>query len=424
MQNDIKSQNAATNQQIDDEIKELSKINNFINIDNSHNFVYLHLLIFATSLFVHYVLFSLSIFYWLSIITFLFGSIFLITVGLYLHRLTTKWDRSIKEGVLKLWNNCIKLSIKNYRLLREYKEIHNHHNLINDTIDSGNRDSFSNFVNRAQRITSLTREEKDTESFIIQANDEFENREKMESISTINDIFLKIHRYITLCYYLSFIKPTDEIELRHNTLYINIKNESILNKRNRKLEKTINSLPSMYKIELVNVWKNIDGDKSEKFLTIVPCKWMIYEYRNLFRYLAMSKHFKNVYSFADFNDLEQNVFEICGTIQNIFRTDIEYVPKPFINLFTTLSSYFTLMLDNYLAYVLVHGFMTGNGVFVPLLIGVVFHILIVKIISSLNNMIFQMKNPLKENVEIEKIDERIETIFTEMSALTNLSKTF
>src|SRR6185503_2773941 len=98
--------------------------------------------------------------------------------------------------------------------------------------------------------------------------------ERMESYEWIRNSIDRINKYIRLCYYLSFINSNDNLEIRQNNIYVNINTESI-----------INNIPLEYKYELMNVADNIDKNASNKLLVIVPCKWIIYEYRNIFRYL-------------------------------------------------------------------------------------------------------------------------------------------
>lgn len=387
-----------------------TKTYNYIKyIDSYRNQIYLHSSIVLIHMILYYIIVSsLSVLlYWINIITTLVSSIFIVMLSIYLYILISSWNISINNNLIRFWDLCTQISIKNYRLLREYKEVYDYH-----------------YSDIKKKITdNKTNIKKDIESYVTYVLDN-DASERMDSYEWVENLIYKICNYIKISYYLSFIRPSDKIELINNDIRINIKTDYVLNKRNRKLEETINNIPREYKIELLKAWSLTDRNESNGFLTIIPCKWITYEYRNLYRYLHCAKYFKYIYSGfdKDYAEIENIVGEICQILNNIFRRDTVYIPISFIKAIEVISDMFMYTIDNFIAINLLSNIYNTGSLIVPLFFSIIFHIMLVCIKNILTDMINQIKNPLDTSDNLLNIDQRIETIFTEMNAIITNGK--
>ena len=354
---------------------------------------------------------------WIGCITAIIGFIYSIMSGVYLFKVIRSWDISIRLGLMKFWNLCTQLSIKNYRLIREYREVYQHHY---GDIKMRCSDKFSTVNHKESFSTSKQEQYQDAElkkyiDYVIK-ND---ISEKMESCDWIRLAVERINQYVRLSYYLSFIEPEDCLELRQDNIYINVGTQSVMNKRNRKLESVINEIPLNYKHELVNAWINLDKRQSDKMLIIIPCKWIMYEYRNMFRYLHCAKYFKNIYaSFdKDYSEIESTVYVLCSVLQDIFRRDIIYLPVSFLSIFNMITDTLLIILDNFIAINIVSCFFTSGAIIVPLIMSCIIHVIVCCVILAISKSLDDIKNPLKECTDLENIDHNIETIFNEMKVI-------
>lgn len=378
-----------------------SKLYNYINyIDTYRHDMYNHFIIIIVLGLLYSTLGNgINVLYqWICCISAIIGFIYSILSGVYLFKVIGAWDSSIKSGILKFWNLCTQLAIKNYRLMREYREVYQHH--YNDII---------------ARCFDKDAETKKYVEYVMK-NDA---TEKMENYDWIRITIEHVNQYIKLCYYLAFVQSNDCLELRQDNIYVNIKTESVLNKRNRKLEILMNEIPIEYKHELVTSWNNIDKTQSDKMLILIPCKWIMYEYRNMFRYLHCAKYFKNIYgSFdKDYTEIESIVYEMCSVLQDVFRRDTIYVPHAFLSLFCMLSDTLLIVLDNFIAINIISCFVSTGSLFVPVIISCVMHSILYCIIISISKSIDEIKKPLIHCTDLENIDKKIETIFNEMKVL-------
>jgi hypothetical protein len=308
--------------------------------------------------------------------TYLFSLIFSVMFAIYLFKVIFSWDSAIKNGLIEFWDICINLAMKNYRICKEYREIRQYSSAKNN--DEGH-------------------------------------------MKNINGVVEKINQYIRLSYYLSFLCPTDCLDLKQGVVYVNIRSESILNKRNRKLEVIVNSLPIECKNELFKTWVSTDRNRSDRFLVILPYKWIIYEYRTIFRYLNHLKQQINQmdgnYFDSDRREIEQMCNKMCVLLQNMFRRSTVYLPKPFITMFNIISDILVIMMDNQLAVTVAYYLAQSSAFLIPILFGCVFHLIAVSAIHTLTNLIGEIENPLKEHTDLDHIDQKIETIFQEMKAI-------
>lgn len=398
-------------------IKREPKLYSYINyLDTYRHDLYNHAAIMTVLIIMYSTLGSGidGLYRWICCVSGIIGFIYSIMAGVYLFKVIRSWESSIRSGLLKFWNLCVQLSIKNYRLMREYREVYHHHYgditmRCSDKFDSGtNKDKNS-------RCSEQEAELKKYVDYVMK-NDA---TERMESYDWIRIAVERINQYIKLSYYLSFIAPEDCLELRQENIYVNVGTQSVMNKRNRKLESIINEIPMDYKHELINAWTHLDKKQSDKMLIIVPCKWIMYEYRNMFRYLYCAKYFKNIYSSfdKDYAEIESTVFELCSVLQDIFRRDTIYLPASFLSMFNMLTDTLLIILDNFLAINIVYCFFTSGAVFIPLIMSCTTHVIVYCVILAISKSLDEIKNPLRECADLENIDHKIETIFNEMKVI-------
>jgi hypothetical protein len=416
-------------------------------IDMYRSVVYYHVSFILAMVIIYFTLSSGidNIYRWISALSFIFATIYSVISGVYISKLLSSWNNIVKNGLEKFWHVCTAFSIKNYRIIREYREVYQYHykdilsniskskSLISptslpSTSDLGNRSNRNNHSNHSNYSNSddsndfnnsnihvLDEETKTYVEYVLK-NDSTERMENYEWIKASID---RINQYIRMCYYLSFISPNDVLDISGGNLFMNIKGESISNKRNRKLESIVNTLKQEYREELVETWSSVKKHASNGILVLLPCKWIVYEYRNIFRYLHCAKYFKNIYSSFtnDYNDLENTAYELCSTVQELFRHNTINIPKVFLNFHSILTEGIVLCLDNFIALNIVSCFMISGSIIVPLIISVIFHIVSLCIMYYMGGIIDELSKPIKINPELENFDEQIETIFNEMRVL-------
>lgn len=346
---------------------------------------------------------------WMYFIGGVVGALYIATSSIYLFKIIKSWDKSFRSGIIRLWDLSTQLSIKNYRLTREYKDIYQFH--------------YNDIVSKLSTDTKDSDQNKDLHKYVkyILKND---TSEKMDDYTWCMESINRVNQYIQLSYYLSFLGPNDKLEMKQNNIYVNITSESVMNRRNRKLESMMNTVPLEYKNEIIDTWTNVDLNNSDKFMVMIPCKWIIYEYRNLFRYLYCAKYFKNIYTLfeKDYTDIENLVHLICRTLQDIFRRDTIYLPDSFVKFYSLMGDGILLILDNLIAINILYcaAFSISYWHTLIMLFMMVFvHVVVHCIIISINNLINAIKNPLREKSFEEKsdVDTRIETIFNEMKII-------
>lgn len=134
-----------------------------------------------------------------------------------------------------------------------------------------------------------------------------------------------------------------------------------------------------------------------------------------------AKYFKEIYANfeKDYNEFDRIILDICSTLQDIFRRESIYLPMPFMNLFHFVSDVFIFILDNFIAVNLLSYFYTVGllSLIAPVSISFVLHAVCMCLIYSVKDMIDQIQHPLKESDNLEQIDRKIETIFSEMNAI-------
>jgi hypothetical protein len=385
-------------------------------IDKYRQSVYVHFPIvgLATLVYSSFYTSTPSLYDWMKIIIFAVGSIYSILTSIYLFTIIGMWRSKIVDGIEKLRDNAIELAIKNYRLIKEYREVYHHHygDILSRCTDRYNKGQIGQ-IKHNDTLDETNKDEsiKEYVKFVLK-NDV---SERLESYEWIRASINRINKYIKLCYYLSFIKQTDEMEIKHNKkISLNIVSESVLNKRNRKLESILNEIPNHYKNELIYAKNNLDNIDSGS-LVYIPCKWIVCEYRDIFRYLMCAKYFNKIYSSfdQDYMEIENTVNRLCTSIQKLFRR--EYVlPQPLIDLHSIISDCLIFTIDNFMALNLLNSFFTSGAIIVPILGSIIFHIILICAVSGIKDMITKTQKVIDQKDDLETMDKDIENIFNEM----------
>jgi hypothetical protein len=240
----------------------------------------------------------------------------------------------------------------------------------------------------------------------------------------INCHINSIYNYIKLSYYLSFIKQCDTLTLNNNKIMVNIDSESIHNKKNRELERKINCMDTEYILELYNTWCNIDHNESKLFLILLPYKWILLEYRSLFRTIH-NNYIKTelcdpIQNFnTDYCKIENIVNKLSSTIHNVFRNDIIPVPKFYLSFINYIIDVFLFIIDIYLSMTLLSYFSMGY-IIVPVITCILFHTIIVSVIYTIKNMISEFNyNFDKTNNNNFDISDTLNIIINESIQLFN-----
>jgi len=398
-----------------------SKINlnteNYINcIDSNRQKLYFHLVITIVASIVYSTLpTTVEVLYnWISHLCIFLGLLYCVCTGIYLIRIINRWDVQLNDGFIKFRDACINLSIKNYRLLKEYREVYHFHynDILKQCISKYKTGEIKGIGGINGNDASIDDSLNSYVNFVLCSDP----TEKLETDEWMKHIIDRINRYIKLCYYLSFLKRTDQISIDKEKIFVNIVSESILNKRNRKLESTMNCIPLDYKNELVNTWNTINSTNTNDLMIVLPCKWIVYEYRNMFRYLYCAKYFKQIHNVfdKDYQEIENIVKELVHHLQKLFSKD-EALPDSFKTFYSMLSEVLIFMLDNFIALTLAASVFTGSFL-VPIIIGLITHTIMVCTIGSVQEMIdtTTIKNLINCTQDLESVDGRIETIFEEM----------
>lgn len=384
--------------------RDLNLYNYMFYINLYKNDIYFHIgTIFASMILYSMLIPSLpQLLNWISSISLIIGTVLVSLISIYIYKLIDSWDKTVHSGLIEFWNLCLKLAVKNYIIYREYNEIYHYHykDILRDCyehidISNGNTKTYSNYV----------------------IENDLEHR--MEKQEWITESFTKIVNYIKLSYYLSFLNRDDVLEMKSDKIFVNISSESILNKRNRKLEQLINWFSESDKSEIVKAWDTIDKESSERFMVTVPFKFIVYEYRKIFKYLYSAKYFKDVFSILekDCTEIENLAFEICGSVHTVFRRKTVYFPKIFTKMLGGVIDLFILILDSYIAVNLLSYIVNSGSLLIPLVLSGTVHVLIICALKAINNMINEIKDPLENFADVDNIDNRIENIFNEINAV-------
>ncbi|VBB18799.1 hypothetical protein YASMINEVIRUS_1331 [Yasminevirus sp. GU-2018] len=387
-------------------------------IDSNRNALYIHLSIILILTIAYAPLYSSTtlLYYWISMLSLFLGAVYCVLTSVYALRVTDRWRSQLHDGFNVFRSACVDLSIRNYRLMREYREVYHYHygDVLSRCTEKYKNGELKSVHSNKHKKTDDEHESSINEyvSFVLQ-NDP---SEKLESYEWIKSSVDRINQYVKLCYYLSFIRPTDKLETVQGLLRVNIGSESVLNTRNRKLESLINEVPNEYKNELLSAWNNIDKRVSHDTLITIPCKWIVYEYRNMFRYLYCAKYLKMIHeSFdKDYVAVEEDVSRIGHSLRKLFSRESEFLPRAFTDLYTMLTDTVLFVMDNFVAMTIVNCFTTSGSVLVPVVMGVILQTVFVCVVASISDLVKRTDRVVQTPEDIENIDSRIENVFDEM----------
>lgn len=393
-----------------------------------HTELYLHLFIVFIFCLIFLILSpAISIIYnWISSILYVVGTLGMVSISIYLYVIISSFNEIIKNYTNKVWTLLSQVGLINHRLLKEYKLIYHTHcakvkndlqkhqlNVRCDDCDACHK-RYDNDVISDDKLEKL-------KEYIL----EVDTHNQMENENVLKNKINNIYTYIKLSYYLSSLKDNDILEIRGNNIFVNSM-ENLFDKRNRNLERVMNNISNEYKQELINAWSMIDQKKSKDVIILVPYKWILNEYRSLYRYLHLSKYFKNIYDNfdKDYNHVENKILNISECILNMFKYDMVYLPEEFIYYLEFMMDLIMIILDIFLSINII-SFILSNGIFVSLFsmisgftFGIVFHAIIVIMMHQLKNLINVIQQKQNNTEYIEKIDDKMNTMMNEIKVLT------
>jgi hypothetical protein len=356
------------------------------------------------------------------------GSLSMVSTSIYLYIIISSFDEIMKKYTNKLWSLMSQIGLINHRLLSEYKLIYDIHcnkvksNLRGHQLNIRCDDCDVCHKRYEHDMISDDKMEK-LKEYIL----EVDTHNQMENDKILKEKINQIYLYIKLSYYLSSLKEDDILEIRGNNIFVNSM-ENLFDNRNRKLEKIINTIPSKFKNDLVNSWSMINQNKSKDIIILLPYKWILNEYRSIYRYLHISKYFKNIYDNfdKDYSQIENKLLVVSECILNIFKYDIVYLPEEFIYYIEFMLDLVTIILDIFLSINII-SFILSNGIFVSLfsmisgfLFGTIFHLIIIIMIHLLKNLINTIQQKQNDKMHISMIDDKMNTMMNEIKVLTTI----
>jgi hypothetical protein len=341
---------------------------------------------------------------WICCIIGIFLSCFGCLVFLYINRIIKLHEQNelelsdIKDTFNKL---CSDLAYKNYIILREYDEICDFHydEIAKECYDDmlsydPNFGTDNSTMNVKTLITSKIK------------ND---NSNKINTYKWLDKSINKIYNYLKLSDYLSMIEKEDNFKIVDNRIFCNISFDSVLNKKNRAFENILNQLSKTEMTELCKSWEIISLNKSFETLISIPCKWMMYEYRMIFKKLHKTKYFDetNLIFKNDYHNFESIILQIKNSLDSIYKYKI--IKRNIIN--KTNSLYLTYLdlymnlnifaIDNLIAINILDLLSQSyNAIFFPIIIGLGLYIMINYVYESIVNINKELINTKFDSNEI------------------------
>lgn len=92
--------------------------------------------------------------------------------------------------------------------------------------------------------------------------------------------------------------------------------DSITNQRNRTIEKILNTVDNAKKQDVVETWNLIDKRYNSN-LSILPVRWMLEEYRNLFKYLSSDTSLNKIFSYDEIRSFESTIDDMYSNVNSI-----------------------------------------------------------------------------------------------------------
>jgi hypothetical protein len=242
---------------------------------------------------------------WNLILSAFLISIYGVMVSSNISSILKAWRSDASDGMDRFWAVCMILSYKDALILQEYIDIYQYisrsDNIKRDGIENG-------------------------ETFYVD-DPHFQYIRPSE----VKKIIERIHSYIRLAYELSRLTGSDNLAIQQGVVYCNISDQSLTNERNRKIENILNALEPHKRADIIDSWNSIDKKASAKYqsMTFIPFRWMIYEYRNLFRYLYGSTELRKIYNGIglNFESYESCVTDISQSLHQM-RTSFYRAYRP------------------------------------------------------------------------------------------------
>ncbi len=255
---------------------------------------------------------------WIYVIGSIFLSGFVCLISIYMTRIIKINEEKeleyikIKETFYKLLSD---LAYKNYVLMREYDEICDFHydEIVKECYDDA-LEVEPTFVVESNVKTLITNKVRG------------DNGNKISSYKWMDKSIHKIYACLRLCDYFTNVKKSDSFKIVDNKIYCNISFDSISNKKNRIFESLTNQLSKTDMLEVCKTWElvNIHSQGNDTYYTeliSLPCKWILYEYRNIFKRLNSVKYFDKINSTfkGDYFNFELIVLQIKNNLDSIHK---------------------------------------------------------------------------------------------------------
>jgi hypothetical protein len=331
---------------------------------------------------------------WSLIVSAFLVVIYGVMVSSNLSSIVRAWRHDRSDGINRFWAACMVMAYKNALILQEYIDLYQF------SLRSDNR-----------RKNDLT----DNEVFMIDdPNFNFIHP------SEVKKILQRIHSYVRLAYELGHLKQTDNLTIQRNVVYCNVSDQSLTDERNRRIEKLLNRLNPQRRADIIDSWNAIDKKHSTRnqSMTFIPFRWMIYEYRNLFRYLNSSSDLRKIYNNVglNFESYERCVTDI-SLAMHFMRTE-ELIYPPDITAFTTrIGDVLTVSADSFFGLSIVSslaGFTSIWGLILSgmssLIIGGFMHLITIVVIYEVRNMLLQNRSKSLSESKMDLIMKEIQVI--------------
>ena len=330
---------------------------------------------------------------WSLIVSGFFIIIYGVMVSSNIFSIIKVWRKERSEGVDIFWGECLVLAYKNALILQEYIDVY----------------SYLSRSNNRRRVPP-----EENETFMID-DPTFE----LIHPSEIKKILKRVHSYIRLAYELTHLQRSDHLILRNNKVYCNVSDQSLTNQRNRQIENILNSLTPEKRSDIVDGWNAIDKKESTRYqsLSFIPFRWMINEYRNLFRYLYSSPDLRKIYNNVglNFESYEQSVTHISRSL-HLMRTDNVIYPADMRDYTLRVGDLFSLSTDLFYGISIAES-VSFTGV-MPMILTSVSSILIGGVMHVITMLtLYELDRIIRKNRSEELTNNKIDLIMKEISVI-------
>lgn len=345
-----------------------------------------------------------SIFYtWGFIVSMFFSIIYSVFLSIIMKNIIKNFRHSSKIGIQRFRDNCVALSYKNALLLQEYVDV------------------YKFYIEADEEVLEDNKENNNDNNIIQKENVDLETRPNFVVLTPadITMIIKRIHNYIKISFDISSLKKSDNLSIQRGVIYCNLTDQSITNERNRKIESILNTLDAEKKEDIVRLWNSLD-DKT--IVSNTPYKWIMYEYRNLFRYLNSTNRLKSLYSVfsTDFVSYQQNIESISNSLKDMYvdkdETESKANPEDIMFFFRRLGDVLGIITDLFFAINISHFIFTEASVFLStnyvvniitiLFLGGLSHMSVITALCSIRDIVRKKR--------VYDLDRKIDSIIKEM----------